>query len=120
MKNSISLFALLILLMTGCTREVVPIEYGMEDCHWCQMKIMDPKFGSEVITAKGRTYKFDSAECLFHYLQKSESEHSHIVVTDIQNPVNLVSAHEASFLVSEKIISPMGGNMGAFSNRETA
>jgi len=109
-----------ILFFASCSTEVSPIEYGVDDCHWCQMRIMDPKFGSEAVTEKGRTYKFDSAECLLHYLNANETKYSHVVVTDFENPETFIAAKSASYLISENMPSPMGGFLNAFKTKKHA
>ena len=120
MKLPILLLALGLFFLAGCQRSIEPINYGKDECYWCQMKIMDPQFGSEAITSKGRTYKFDSAECLLLYLAQSDAEHAHVAVTDFDNPHQLFAADSATFLISEKMPSPMGANLNAFKSAEQA
>mgnify|MGYP003973091469 FL=1 len=117
-SQTILLLSLVFLL--GCSRTIEPISYGQDDCHWCQMRIMDPKFGSEVVTKKGRTYKFDSAECLLHYWHDTEDEVDQAVVTDFERPQKFIDAREACYLVSEEMPSPMGGFLNAFSHSDLA
>ncbi|MEX2597967.1 MAG: nitrous oxide reductase accessory protein NosL [Salibacteraceae bacterium] len=117
----ITIFCLLFTVVLGaCSQSTKPIEYGKDNCHYCQMKIMDPKFGTEAVTKKGRVYKFDSSECLLRYLNDSDQEHSHIVVTDFASPKTFVGADSAWFLVSKNMPSPMGGFLNAFSDKGTA
>jgi copper chaperone NosL len=97
-----------------------PIDYGKDNCHWCYMRIMDPKFGAEAVTTKGRIYKFDAAECMVNYLQENDAEHKHLLVTDYEKPNTLTQAENCFFLVSEKMMSPMGGNLNAFETKERA
>lgn len=120
MKTSTLLVILLVILGLGCGGELEPIKYGKDNCHWCQMKIVDPQFGSEAITTKGRCYKFDSAECLIHYLLDSGVEHTHVAVTNYELPETLMDARTSWFLVSENMPSPMGGNLNAFQSEATA
>ena len=110
----------LVFALVSCERGIKPIDYGKDECHWCQMKIMDPQFGSEVVTDKGRVYKFDSAECLLVYLNQAECEHSHLVVTDFDTPHKLIPADSATYLISENMPSPMGANLNAFYSATSA
>jgi copper chaperone NosL len=106
---------------TSCSNsEYEPIQYGKDNCHWCYMRIMDPKFGAEAVTTKGRIYKFDAAECMINYLHQSEVEHKHLLVTDYDKPSTLTPAENCFYLVSEKMMSPMGGNLNAFETKERA
>ena len=43
-----------------------------------------------------------------------------ILVANYANPGELVDANSVTFLISEKIKSPMGANLSAFSTAETA
>lgn len=108
------------LFVWGCSSGPDPIVYGKDNCHWCQMRIMDPKFGAEAITAKGRIYKFDSGECLLHYINEAEVEHSHLLVTDFESPETLMDATTSYFLVSKNMPSPMGAYLNAFPDETTA
>jgi len=110
----LNLILTLSFLHLGCDQAIRPIQYAEEDCHFCQMRIMDPRFGSEAITDKGRIYTFDSAECLFRYLNDTEAAHTHLLVTDYAGPRQLIDARAATFVISEHIPSPMGGNLSAF------
>ncbi len=113
-------FILITVLAFGCKPEVSPIQYGQDACHWCQMQIADPKFGAEAVTSKGRTYKFDAAECMLYYLAESDNEHAFLVVSDFANPEHFVDADKAVYLVSKNMPSPMGGYLNAFSSHEKA
>lgn len=119
MRALISLIAFP-LLMTGCSSGPDPIVYGKDNCHWCQMRIMDPKFGAEAITDKGRIYKFDSGECLLHYLAEAEANHDQLLVTDFESPETLMDASTSWFLISKNMPSPMGAYLNAFPDETTA
>jgi copper chaperone NosL len=120
MKQALLSLFVILLLAAGCDQTLQPIEYGKDDCHWCSMRIMDPKFGAEAITEKGRTYKFDSGECLLHYLNETETKHSHLVVTNFESAEQFLPAETAWFLVSESMPSPMGGYLNAFASAQIA
>lgn len=120
MQTKLIILAALPLLFFSCQNGVRPIDYGHDECYWCQMKIMDPQYGSEVVTDKGRVYTFDSAECLVHYICEADCEHSDIMVTDFDNPHHLIRADSATYLISEKMPSPMGADLNAFASGESA
>lgn len=120
MKIRMLFLGIFSLLLFSCGNTGHNIEYGKDDCHWCHMRIMSPKFGSLAETDKGRIYKFDSAECLFHYLNRSEKEHKKLLVTNLLKPETLISAPDAWYLVSDKMPSPMGGFLNAFASQEEA
>ena len=52
------------LVLTGCTPQTEAIDFGADACANCKMTIVEPRFGSELLTIKGKVYKFDAIECL--------------------------------------------------------
>jgi len=118
MKLNKLLFVLtFILLSTSCTKNPQPISYNNEDCSNCQMTISDNKYGAELITQKGKVYKFDSIECLISYMNNFNKEEIHSLwVTDFSKPGNLINAEKSFYLKSEELQSPMGLNVSAFEN----
>jgi copper chaperone NosL len=83
------------------------------------MLITDPKYGSELMTDKGKIYKFDSVECLAAYSFKNDPLNNWTKwVTDFYNPNNLINLKSAFFLKSQKLRSPMGLNLSAFSKED--
>lgn len=114
------LFAVpLILLFSSCQKHPEAINYYNEDCANCQMTISDNRFGAELITKKGKILKFDSIECLVsYYYNFHNNDVESLWVTDFNNPPNMIKTTEAFFLKSDKIQSPMGLNISAFSKKE--
>ena len=55
----LSYFFFFTLLISCGKKEAEPIKLNSDGCEFCKMKISDGKFGAEIITAKGRIYKFD-------------------------------------------------------------
>lgn len=113
----------LVLIMSSCTIKNRPIDYGTDDCDYCKMTIMDHRYGSELVSEKGKIYTFDAAECLIEYIYHNEeigkNAHS-ILVTSYTTPDQLIDATTATYLVSREMPSPMGANLTAFSSKETA
>ena len=117
--NKIFAVLFICIVLASCSVTPSKIEYGKDVCHFCDMTIVDKTHASEFVTKKGRAYKFDAVECLINGLKdKDENEMAYILVTDFLNPTVLINAKEASYLVSEKIKSPMGANLAAFKNKE--
>lgn len=105
-------------LFHGCGEKAPePINFGHDGCAFCKMTIIDPKFGAELITKKGKIFKFDAVECMVHFEQKQyvkPEEIGRYFVTDASGK-GLIAAEEAMFMHSEKLPSPMGANISAFS-----
>jgi len=85
------------------------------------MKISDVRFGAEMVTRKGKIYKYDSAECLVrNYIEQTNPDYAFILVTDYARPQTLIDAKTATFFISENQNSPMGGNLSAYANADIA
>ncbi len=101
--------------ITGCTPEPEPIRYGEDNCAYCKMTVTDPRYGSELVTATGKTHMFDSVECLAAYVQDNPDVEVHSLwVPDFRNPGTLMRVGEAFFIQSDQLKSPMALNIAAF------
>ena len=109
-----------ILFFIGCNSGPKPIMYGEENCDFCSMTIMDDKHASEIVTNKGKVYKYDSIECMIRSLEYYADDAEAILVMDFKNPGTFIDATTAAFLVSPDLPSPMGANLKAFSSMEDA
>ncbi len=107
-------------LAVSCSPEAQPINYGSDQCDFCRMTIVDKAHAAEVVTKKGRAYKFDSGECMIQFVQQNQSEAALMLITDFDQPGNLINASKAIFLISPNIPSPMGANLSAFASKEKA
>lgn len=122
MHWSIKIISLAIVAV-GCTAKPVAIHYGKDGCDFCRMTIMDQAFGGEIITRKGKVYKFDGAECLVNYYRAhlaDAGDFTTILVADYSHPGKLMDAKQAIFLQDERINSPMGAHLGAFPDTRNA
>jgi len=111
-KTVLQSMLLIGLLLSGCTSEPEPIRYGSDTCDHCNMQISDPRFGSELVTAKGKILKFDSIECLAAYSVRHTDSEGDLFVTDIETK-ELINKESAYFMKSEQLKSPMGLNLSA-------
>ncbi len=113
----ISVFIFLSLIYLSCGKLPEPINYGRDECEHCRMIITDNKYGAEVVTEKGKIYKFDSIECLIEFaLEKNmigEVKQT-ILITDFSKPEELIDAKTAFYVHNDKFKSPMGLNVSAF------
>lgn len=110
-------------LIAGCSTEPEPIAYGKDACHFCKMTIVDNKFGTEIMTSKGKAFKFDDVHCMVSYLKKErvqEADMAHIVVNDFNQGGAFIPVKDAYFLFSEVFKSPMRGDIAAFKNETEA
>ena len=116
MKHHLSILALLVLL-ASCSADPRPIAYGQDGCHHCKMTLMDPKYGAELVTEKGKVFVFDDVNCMLMYMDSVEDEaYKHVLVTDYLNPGVLLDAKTAFYLKSEQFQTPMASQVVAFPN----
>ncbi len=117
----------LLILLTAITLSACansgpePIALNKDNCEFCKMTIAEGKFGCEVITAKGRVYKFDDLSCLMEYKSENATkELKSVYVSDYTKNNVLLAAENAFYINSEEINSPMGGGFAAFADEKTA
>src|SRR5215204_5742923 len=114
------LFAVLtVSLISSCQTKQEPLRYGVDACDYCKMLLMDQSFGGEIITGKGKIFKFDDTSCMITFLNNtlsSQGEVSKIHVIDFGNPSTLIEAKQAKFVQDEDIKSPMASGIAAFSS----
>ncbi|MFZ2283646.1 MAG: nitrous oxide reductase accessory protein NosL [Lutibacter sp.] len=111
------LIGTVILLGTiSCKVEPEAIEYGKDQCSFCKMNIVDQMHSAQMVTTKGKQFKFDSIECMVNYLdQNKEEKTALLLVADYGNPGEMTEAEKATYLITPAIKSPMGANLSAFS-----
>lgn len=113
------LFALcFILVFTSCSKEAEPIEFGKDKCANCSMTISENKWGAELITAKGKIYKFDAIECMAYFsinkAVQQKIEIGSLWTINYLNPGELINIEKAHLLKSDAFNSPMGMNIASF------
>jgi len=111
-----ALLFLILFSVSACSNnKVVPIKLNSDKCDNCKMSIADGKYGAEVITQKGRVYKFDDIMCMKEYCnENSETKMESIYVLDFNQSNVLIPAETAFYLSGGTIHTPMRGNMIAF------
>lgn len=104
----------------SCSIDPTPIAYGNDECKFCMMKIMDERFGAEVVTEKGKIFKFDSIECMMRFLNETPGKNNHVLVTHVNAPNMLQDAATSHYVICKHIPSPMGGNLSSYPNKDFA
>ncbi len=122
MKTAVKIFAFILILSSfSCQVAPVPIEYGTDSCHFCKMTIVDKVHASEIVTNKGKVYKFDAIECMINFANNFNREEIALYLcNELSTSENLINAEEATFLISENIPSPMGAFLSAFGDKSEA
>lgn len=120
MNTRINLLLLCVIIF-GCKPKPNPINYGKDLCEFCSMTIMDEKFGAELLNSKGKVFKFDSDECMMNFLKENkEPKFATHLVTNYNQPKELIDASTAFFVQGGEVESPMGGQLASFKNKEDA
>ena len=117
MHNSLSkaLVFTFCLILASCSVEQKPIDYGKDACHYCKMNIVDQQHASEIVTKKGKVFKYDAIECMVNDKDNNQVENVALyLVMNYKNPNSFLDAKLATYLISENIPSPMGENLSAF------
>ena len=123
MKRLCLILLLGLFTLTACVRpKPVAINYNEATGAYCGMFVSDPRYGSEIVTTTGKTYVFDSVECMVAFLLEGEevpSDKLHSAwVSDFANPGTLINAEEAYYLKSGVLRSPMAVNITAFAKKQ--
>ncbi len=107
--------------LISCSAEPKPIEYGSDACAFCQMTIVDRQHAAEIVTDKGKAFKYDAIECMIRDLKNHESSKiAHFLITDFAESGTFTDALQATYLISENIPSPMGANLSGFKENKEA
>jgi len=117
----IVLIILLAAFTYGCTVEPEPLVYGTDACHTCKMTLMDPKFGAEIVTKKGKVFKFDDVNCMlgfYHADFEEQGNIAHLLVVNFAQPTKLIDATNSWYLKSDLIKSPMASGIAAFATED--
>lgn len=114
-------FVALLMIFTSCNVGPQAINYGSDACHFCKMTIVDKVHAAEIVTKKGKVYKFDATECMIHFMSEFDvSEIKLYLSNNYTEPEVLIDATKATFLISENIPSPMGAFLSAFKTETEA
>ncbi len=115
------LVTIALLIFVSCEVNPKPINYGSDGCHFCSMIIVDKQHAAQIVTKKGKAFKFDAVECMVNHLKDIDVATIELfLVDDYQAPGDLIDAKKATFLISKEIPSPMGEYLSAFQSRVEA
>lgn len=93
------------------------IVVGKDQCDHCKMVITDVKYAAELVTEKGRVYKFDDISCANSYKASNTDQAKNGKTYVVDFPTGkFIEEKKAVFVQGGSIKSPMGGNTQAFSD----
>jgi copper chaperone NosL len=109
------------LAFTACRPQPSDIAYGTDACSFCSMTVVQKQYGAELVTDKGKVFKYDAIECLVRELKKRDpATIGLLLVNTYDSPGALQDATARTYLISEALPSPMGANLTAFDSEATA
>ncbi|WP_291865892.1 nitrous oxide reductase accessory protein NosL [Maribacter sp.] len=121
MKAKFSFVILITVWLSACNSSPEPIEYGTDGCHFCKMTIVDRQHASEIVTKKGKAFKFDAIECMMNHVNTIDRNKVKLfLANDYNRPGELMDAATAVYLISKEVPSPMGEYLTAFKTKEEA
>ena len=108
------------LSLASCKTGPEPIVTGKDNCYFCKMTISDIKYGAEIITRKGRVYKFDDIHCVLSFLKMSSTDSDNeIYLVDYAGDHSLMQVKHCYLAQGNDIHGPMDGNVIAFKSRDS-
>lgn len=122
MKPVNALLILPAIFLFSCSEsKPVQAKLNVDGCDYCKMTIADAKFVAELITPKGRIYKFDDVSCLQGYHKENPNKDGvKLYIANFEKPDQFLPIGEALLVKGDAINSPMGGNIAAFENKKAA
>ncbi len=109
------------LLASACSPTPQPVEFGADACAHCKMTIVEVPFAAELVSSKGKVFKFDAIECMADYLKDhAETEFAFQLVRDFNQPDDWQDAKTCSYLISDEVPSPMGAYLSAYATEAQA
>lgn len=116
-------FSLLMIItaFTACSKNgPQEIAVGKDQCENCKMTISEPKYATQLVTDKGRMYKFDDIKCMKDYeLGNKDAANAKTYVADFPSG-QFFESTSATLIEGGSIKSPMGGNTQAFKDKAAA
>lgn len=112
---------LICMVVLSCSTGPEPLNYGTDVCQFCKMTLVDNKFGAELVTKKGKVYKFDDINCFLNFYNSGyeNEDFQHKLVIDYSTPGNLIDATNGFYLKSSEIRSPMNSQVAAFETKSS-
>ncbi|NII27814.1 hypothetical protein HB364_22215 [Pseudoflavitalea sp. X16] len=123
LKGSPAILLLLCWLLPACQAKPQPFTAGKDVCDFCRMGISDLRFGGELLTTKGKVYKFDDLHCVAAFLRSGKvtgTDIDQLLVINYEKQNTFLNNRQASFVISSTINSPMDSHTAAFESSQAA
>lgn len=104
----------MLVLFIACSNEPQPIDYGNDNCDFCEMTIVSKAYAAQAVSEKGKQYKYDAIECMVSDQLQHNYNISVNLVANFEQPGTMIDVNKTGFVINDSIKSPMGGNLAAF------
>ena len=111
MKKSLVFLTLFLLLLSACiNQEPKEVNLHTDECAYCKMVISDQQFASQLVSDKGKSYPFDSIECMAAYAYQTPdvAENAKHYAADYTQRGEWLLIDNADIYYAESVPSPMG------------
>lgn len=122
-KATVMLMGYLLFGLSFCTIKPEPLVAGQDTCSQCKMTVIETQYGGELVTSKGKVYKFDDIACMKNFMHASPMDKKdirHLLVSSFNKRGEWLNAESAIFYSGPLVKSPMGSNAIAFANEQEA
>ncbi len=107
------------ILLSACSVKPRPIQEGVDNCAFCKMTVMEKQYAAEIVTNTGKVFVFDDAKCMKIFIRENtipREEMELILISDFNDPEQLLPADKAILFTSDKLRTPMNGKTVALSD----
>ncbi len=116
------ILSMIVFFAISCNSGPSSLVPGKDNCQFCTMTISDVRFGAEIITDKGKIFKFDDPDCALSFLRSDAGRAlsvKEIYFTDFSGDHKLIDSKNAIFLKTDSLKAPMGGAYSCFSSPDS-
>jgi len=121
MKKCLVFSTLVLLLLSACiSQDPKEINLHTDECAYCKMVISDRQFASQLVSDKGKSYPFDSIECMAAYAYQTPeiAENAKIYTADFTRRGEWLLLENADIYHADSVPSPMGLSLFALPRQE--
>lgn len=122
MKKSLVFSTLILLMLSACiNQDPKEVNLHADECTYCKMVVSDQQFVSQLVSDKGKSYPFDSIECLAAYAYQTPdvAEIAKLYVADYTQKGQWLLLDSADIYHAESVQSPMGLSLFALPGQES-
>ncbi len=92
----------------------VPIAIGVDACEHCHMPVSDPRYAAQLVTVKGRVYRFDDIGCMAAFLADGVVPAGKVEAAwaaDFLHPGRWIPVEAAIYLRTDSLHTPMASGL---------